>query len=226
MPAPDDPVTDRLDRQLLATPHVAIDNLAQILVGTGGEMFDVVQELLDGRPVTADILSRLEGHLDAVHGFADRLHLQPEQRRDWRRLTAAFHLLDHLQRMHERCEKEHERALQLGEQALLAGAARDFGGDLDIARAAIASPMPGRAEPACNAAADRIRGHAEAMRAAIMADVAAGRIDVPTGTRRLEAVRWLRRVSHHVWRVVHYAAKLTRDIAIVRSGAIGNDLNS
>jgi phosphate:Na+ symporter len=56
--------------------------------------------------------------------------------------------------------------------------------------------------------AEQLRTEATELRTQIMAEVAAGRLDVPEGTRRLQSVRWLRRVTYHVWRVCAHVGPL------------------
>ncbi|MDJ0739896.1 MAG: Na/Pi symporter [Gammaproteobacteria bacterium] len=226
VPAPADPVRDRLDRHLLATPGVALDNIARILTATSAALFGTVRALLDGRPAAPGVLAQIGRDLDTVHAFADRIHLQPGQPASWRRLNAAFHLLDHLQRLHERCDEEPERALQLRDAGVLAAAAERCAAAVDAARAALLAAAARRTVAATAALAEDLRGDAGRLRAAIMAEVAAGRVDVPAGTRRLEGVRWLRRVSYHVARVVHYTAVLENDAERAAQGPVGDDLNS
>ena len=53
---------------------------------------------------------------------------------------------------------------------------------------------------------------ASGIRQQIMTNVAEGKIDVPTGTDRLEGIRWLRRVSAHILRIIHYQAKVQQQL--------------
>ena len=55
-------------------------------------------------------------------------------------------------------------------------------------------------------AAESIRKEVKPYRRAVMAAAAAGEIDLNVTTRRLEAVRWLRRVSRHVNRIATHLA--------------------
>lgn len=206
VPAPKDPVIDRLDRRLLQIPGIALDNVAQILAGATSAIFDVVQGLLEGRRAAPETLARLARHLDGVHAFVDQIHLQPESR-DWPRLNASIHILDHLQRLHERCEEEPERGLTLRTAAAPAREARAFTDVLGQVRTAVSAGQCESAAVIAQVAAEHLRIEADRLRAAIMAGVAAGDLDVPTGTRQLESVRWLRRVGYHVWRVcAHHSA--------------------
>jgi phosphate:Na+ symporter len=153
-------------------------------------------------------LSALAGQLHAVEAFVDRLHLQPEQRRDWQRLKDAMHMLDHLQRLHERCDEEPERAAALCLVDQLGPLVRD----LDSLVAGVLQAHRERADSdsvdAASALAESVRAQSDELRDDVMARVAAGELAVPEGTRRLEGLRWLQRVSYHVWRVLLHRERL------------------
>ena len=59
--------------------------------------------------------------------------------------------------------------------------------------------------------ADIIDTQAETMRSAIMADMATGKLDIPRGTEQLEAVRWLRRGSAHIARILAHLGDVQSD---------------
>ena len=82
---------------------------------------------------------------DDTHAYLDRIDLSQTAKPNWERLINLIHALDHLQRLHERCEEDEDRVQTVNQ-------------------------------------------------------IANGQIDVLTGTARLEAIRWLRRVSKHVTR--------------------------
>ena len=208
VPTPADPVVDRLDRNLLQNPDVALDNVVLILDDEIRTTLDLLTALLARNRPEADELARLAHHLDALHAFVDRIHLQPEQARDWQRLNAAIHLLDHLQRLYERCEREPERALNLAGAAALSLQAEHVSATIANARADIDTDDFADAERVMQVVAEQLRTEATELRTQIMAEVAAGRLDVPEGTRRLQSVRWLRRVTYHVWRVCAHVGPL------------------
>ncbi len=143
-----------------------------------------------------------------MHGFVDQIHLQPEQVVAWQRLNASIHLLDHLQRLHGRCEEEPERAFDLGLAPLLQPDAQRAAASVAMARTALREGDPAPAVAATREIAEQLRASASSLRARIMADVASGRMDVPAGTRQLESLRWLRRVTYHVWRACHHLEAL------------------
>lgn len=213
VPNAHDPLIDRLDPHLLRTPNVALDVVAQTLTSTTRQLFTVTRRLLDGEARDAETLATLARQLDAVHAFSDRIHLEPahETRQTWRRLNASFHVLDHLQRLHERCDEEAERAARLLSAPRLADEVAPLVTTLEAAlRAPAMSDMADCSADAC-AAADHISARAGPLRDTIMSEVVAGHSDVDDATGRLEGVRWLRRVARHVCRILIYFADVGPD---------------
>lgn len=221
VPAPQDPVIDRLDPHLLQNPTVALDVVARSLDVMIGQLFALLAALLRGESVHAESIRQAARRLDALHGFLDRIHLQPGPGGDWQRLNAAFHILDHLQRLHERCDEDVQRALKLARTAALAHPRDDLRQLLDQVLGHLAAHRTAAAVAATQEAVARMQVAADALRTAIMAEVAVGGLDVPEGTRRLEAVRWLRRVTHHVTRVCAHLEEMQGVSAAATAGQGG-----
>jgi phosphate:Na+ symporter len=113
-----------------------------------------------------------------------------------------------MQRLHERCEEDEDRAVTARQaeglqepSALLAGAISDvtecFGEKRWRRGAEIAA-----------AAAEKIKVVVKPYRQAAMAAAAGGEAGLAVTTRKLEAVRWLRRVSRHVNRIASHLAEI------------------
>jgi hypothetical protein len=117
------------------------------------------------------------------------------------RLNAAFQLLDHLQRLHERCDEDPERGLRLSQTAVLVEPSQRFVHGLRETTSALAANTLDCAESFSPEAAALLREQAPALCLGIMAE--AGQLAVPSGTRSLENLRWLHRVGYHVSRVTH-----------------------
>jgi phosphate:Na+ symporter len=208
VPETAEPLLDRLDRQLLRTPDAALDQVARVLNQVAGRLLDSVADLASGRQPAAGALQRVGRQLDTVHRFVDRVHLMPDDTDAWPRLNAAIFLLDHLQRLHERCDEEPERGLRLSHTDVLAQPTAAFLDSMKLVRKSLDSPGESGATEAIREVAEGLRSSASQLRSQIMSEVAQGRLDVPEGTSSLESLRWLRRVSYHVWRAVDYASAL------------------
>lgn len=207
---PVDPLIDLLDRQLLRNPTAALDVIERVLAKLSDTALAFLERLLGGQTLDPDELDRLGRQLDQVHAFIDRIHLEPDNDKDWRRLMGAIHMLDHLQRLHERCEEEPERAGQLLLQATLTSEAEATVETLATVRRALASRQTEAAAAAAEQRALEIAARSTALRSEIMANVARGQLSVPDGTARLEGLRWLRRVSRHVARMCIHSEALVK----------------
>ncbi len=110
-----------------------------------------------------------------------------------------------MQRLHERCEEEEDRASTARESAELS----DYVQTLIETINAIFNDIETRNWTEATQRAARtaavIDDQVHALRESALAKVAKDEIDVAEGTGRLEAIRWLNRVSKHVARIMrHY----------------------
>lgn len=102
--------TDGLSDSLLEQPHLAL-SAAQRSMET--EFLALIHHLsaILGSPHGQRLdLMELQAALDETHLYLDKIHLQQGTDPNWERLLNLIHALDHLQRIHERCEEEEDRA--------------------------------------------------------------------------------------------------------------------
>jgi phosphate:Na+ symporter len=158
-------------------------------------------------------LEELQAALNDTHAFLDRIKPGSTEGAEWERLLNMFHTLDHLQRLHERCEEDEDRAVtarttpELAEEcSLLISCVRSIVTDIED------NNWLQAAEKA-NDAASKIHLKVRPYRSSVMAGIARGTYDVYLGTGKLEAVRWLRRVSRHVARITEHV-----QLAVLASG--------
>jgi phosphate:Na+ symporter len=199
--------TGRLGEALLEQPALA---LTAIQVSIHDELLALLRHVnailgdnLTGR--RAD-LTELQHALDETHAYVDRLHMLETKGAEWERMLGIVHTLDHMQRLHERCEEEEDRAITVRSSTELS----DYGRTLVDTINGILNDIETQSwtEAAKRAAktAEYIHDQVEPLRESILAKIASDEIDVPQGTGRLEAIRWLKRVSKHVARVTqHYS---------------------
>ncbi len=199
--------TDRLSETLLEHPALALTALQASIHDELLVLFRHVNAILgDSFTGRRADLAELQLALDETHAYIDRIHLQETQGAEWERMLGIVHTLDHMQRLHERCEEEEDRAITARDSKELS----DYGqilvdtingifNDIETNRWTDASQRAAKTA-AC------IHDQVEPLRESIMAKIARDEIDVPQGTMQLEAIRWLKRVSKHVARVMqHYS---------------------
>ncbi len=198
-----------LDRNLLKEPGIALGTTVHVATQVLIEALVLMRGLLDSPgQVEDEQLQRVGEAADRVQAYVDHIHLMPEQVDDWRRLNALIHLLDHLQRLLDRCEEEPERVgtlLQVRELRPVAANMKEMLAQLlkliDQARWEDAKELSAEF-------AGQMDVQAELLRSAIMADMASGILEIPEGTSQLEAVRWTRRGAMHIARMLNHLETL------------------
>ncbi|RDE22663.1 Na/Pi cotransporter family protein [Motiliproteus coralliicola] len=211
--------TGNLDPILLEQPELALNAVQLSLDRQLAALTGHTNALLGDPQCQRVELAPLQRALDDTHQFIDQIHLQPSSSLNWQRLVAMIHSLDHMQRLHERCEEEEDRASCARvspdlEQVRL--------GLIDSNRTILDAIAQRRWQPA-EVASRQTRAEVETLappqRDRIANAIGHGQLNVPQGTDQLEALRWLRRVSHHLCRISHHQhqAALSSGSTIPRS---------
>jgi len=199
------PLVDRLDERLLASPSAALDasiatlraivlELAQSVTGLLGR--DGVREMEPAR------ILELRDALDATRLYMERIRTGHDGPRLHERYLSAMHVLDHANRLLNRCTQvTRVRALRSDRRLWrLAGVMRELA--RRFAETEDAEALQSRF--------DKLRGILREQRHVVREktiDFAAhGSIGTGTTLLRLDAVRWLHRTAYHLWRITHHLA--------------------
>ncbi len=199
------PYSQKLDKALLQQPELALSNAQKNIYYQVLALLKHIQALLNVGPIKqrADIAD-LQKAIDETHNYIDLIHLKPKEHQEWDRLIAIVHTLDHLQRLHERCEEEEDRAMAALEAESMADSLRQLKEFLIIVIPLFETNQWHKADQlAANVAKDIEQQH-QPIREKVLQRLASGELDAPTATARLEAIRWLERVSRHIARILHY----------------------
>ena len=146
-------------------------------------------------------LSELQAALDQTHLYIDKIHLQNESGAQWERLVAMIHTLDHLQRLHERCDEEEDRAITVRENSQFM---RERSLMIDAISKMIQLIKDDPKITGAMKARTKLYKQIKPYRREVMIRIARGDIDVPEGTDYLEGVRWLQRVNWHIVRITYH----------------------
>ncbi|MEO1018528.1 MAG: Na/Pi symporter [Pseudomonadota bacterium] len=208
VPEHETPMLRRLDRKLLNEPAAAIDAASATLSALSHAAFANVGDSLRPRldkDALAQRRAELAAGIDALRTYLEQVRTGPEDPYSHRRHVAAMHALDHLSRLHQRC-CEIERIEALPSEPRLARLAAMLG------RVAGMGAQHARLG-ACEATFDRVRqilrAQRDQYRARTVEAAAAQRIDAETVLARLDGIRWLHRVSYHLWRIAHHLERVT-----------------
>jgi len=206
--------TRGLDNSLRKEPAAALTVIQSTIEKEFNALLSHVNALLsDNKYGTQINLSELQLALDETHFFVDKIHLNPSTGPEWNKLLAVIHALDHLQRLHERCEEEQDRAVNARQKKpLIRYCELIIQTNKTLIKAIKDKHWDGISNKAIETA-ESINQIIESQRNDIVNQVAAGSIDVPSATEALEAIRWLHRVSTHIYRVISHIeeAQLSQD---------------
>jgi phosphate:Na+ symporter len=204
MPGQGATYTDGLNDGLLEQPSLA---LTAVQVSIQSEFAALLRHLLAilGDPQGQRVdLAELQAALDETHTYLDQIHLKSGEDPNWERLITMIHALDHLQRIHERCEEDEDRAITVKGTLELAKEHQLLMETIPAVLDWVKANRWDQASDQANQAAEAIHQIVRPYREVTMAEVGSGKIDVAIGTARLEAIRWLRRVSKHINRICYH----------------------
>lgn len=190
------------DDALLQTPGFALnavqENVLIYYVALLNHIESILGDASDGK--RADLV-RMQTALDETHEYLDKIELKGSSDANWERMLALVHALDHLQRLHERCEEDEDRAITARETADLSSIKHGLvSAIVDVQDKIMRADWVDIAVRSRKVELD-IGEQADPMRDIIASSIASGRLDIPDATDCLEAIRWLDRVSHHVNRI-------------------------
>lgn len=194
------------NRALLQEPGAALNEI-QIVIGRQflSMLLHLESVLLNLQPGHRMNLREMQSAIDSVHTNIDKIHLANEQDSSWGKLLELIHSLDHMQRLHERCEEEEYRAVVVRDAPELVTQRQLFVDALAGMIAAIREEhWPDVASKAIDMHA-RLNASYSDFRHEVMKHVAHGQLDIHAANRLLESIRWLRRVSRHLEQIgKHY----------------------
>jgi phosphate:Na+ symporter len=204
MPGQGATYTDGLSEGLVDQPPLALNAVAGSIQSEFAALLRHLLAIL-GDPNGQRIdLAELQTALDETHTYLDQIHLKSGKDPNWERLINLIHALDHLQRVHERCEEDEDRAVTVKGADELATEHQLLVETMNAVLCFVEVNRWDQAAHDANQTAGVIHKIVRPYRERAMAQVGSGQIDVATGTARLEAIRWLRRVSKHINRICYH----------------------
>ncbi|MEN8207346.1 MAG: Na/Pi symporter [Pseudomonadota bacterium] len=194
-----------LDSSLLEMPELSLAAVQDAVLVEYILLLNHVDAILDsGQKEKRADLARMQLELDETHAYLDAIQLQGSTDASWDRMLDLIHTLDHLQRMHERCEEDEDRAITARETRDLSIMHEMLATLISNTIAGINKGNWGDMVQLSRQAGQAIIQQVGPQRDNIAASIADGRMTVPEATDCLEAVRWLNRVSHHVARINYH----------------------
>jgi phosphate:Na+ symporter len=204
VPAHEHELTRRLDQSLLDDPNVAIDSVEATL----RELASVVFQVLAGHLSITGQAAKSDWRLDEVQQAVDetRVYLSQMKGLDINdgsslKRASALHLLDHLGRLIRRCRMTERFRHVRSDQEL-----REIGNRL--ATAIVADTEASEDMTLLNTNLERlwsrIDDRIEPFRRETIQRSTRGSLTTEQTISRLDAIRWLRRVCYHAWRIAYH----------------------
>jgi len=208
IPSKEPVFTEKLDKRLLEEPPLALEAAR---ISAQAEFIALLQHinfiLGDEKDGKKSDLILLQSALDKTYHYIDEI--DPKQGKDakWKKLISLIHILDHTQRLHERCEEEQYRAMLVQKSPGLHNEHMHIITANNKIISAISSKKFSDARKYAKKNEKHIMKSMEPYRNMITEKMAKDEINIPLGTSKLEADRWLIRVSHHIARITFHMEK-------------------
>lgn len=199
------PFARSLDRSLLDAPAAALDGLGATLASLTATTFELVLQLLSvtRTPGVEARVAEMRQALSETRNYVESIRSSPDAGWVYHRHLSAMHVIDHLDRLADRCS-ESERWTTLREDPELAKIATELAPAVNQACKAMMHGEHELDEGSLEAAWGILQERGRKYREAVLERVAAGQVDAVEGIGRLDAVRNARRVGYHAWRIVHH----------------------
>lgn len=186
-----------LDSSLVKYPELALGEVRKLLKAQVAQLAMQLMHILgeSSRPVSLTETARA---LTETRHYLDQLHLADGDGRSWQDLLTCIHLLDHLQRLYERCQNSQIILTVRDERAL------------EIPRTILTQLVNEvlRKEPLNEEQAelltDQLAIQERQLRELTTAQIASGNIELDKGVSLMETSRWMHRVGIHLLRIEHY----------------------
>jgi len=206
------PFASSLDHSLLDSPAAALDALGTTLADLSATAFEMTLSLLstaDTRGMQAR-LAHVREALSETRGYVESIRTSTDEGWTYQRHLAAMHVIDHLDRLADRCA-DSERWPPLKHDQQLAAIARKVVPAADVVREAIVHGEQLVAEEDLEATWRSVQDEGHDYRERALEQVAVGGFDTGEAAVRLDAARSVRRVAYHMWRIAHHLNRCRTD---------------
>jgi len=201
--------TAGLDKSLLKDNGMAITALSMSVQTEIVALMSHLRALLgDAENGVLIDLEEMQNVLDKTHDFAEHIHVKDEKEKHRLKLLALIHVLDHMQRLHERFEEDADRAKTVLTLSTFDELRKELNqiisNFINLEELLMDEHILHRIENFLTV----ITQQAENIRDEVMSEIASGDLTVADGNKRLQAIRWLRRVTIHVHKLMHHLEEI------------------
>ncbi len=205
------PFVQDLDHSLVDAPAAALDALGTTLAALTAEAFELIQRLLDVTPAPSIELrvARMRQALNETREYVEKIRSSPAKGWTYYRHLSGMHVIDHLDRLADRSD-EAERWATVREDPALRAITKELALALDAVRETLIHGDRMVDEESLEATWQSLQRDGRAYRERVLDRVAVGGFDAVEGIGRLDAVRGVRRVAYHSWRIAYHLNRCRR----------------
>ncbi len=217
LPERSDSPTRWLDSSQWQVPALALAASQQSLRAIAGMLMRAMRQAFEVTPGEAPLarqispkdLAGAEAALRAVQDYFTHIPASRDEHELAAQRLCQMHVLDHLLRLESRARRLPALTPQAGmmelaqARELFAGMATQAAGLLDAEDAMIAPQAVDELE----ARAGQVAQLRHQARSRVMQETAGGQREPGEALQMLDAMLWLERAAHHVWRICHYAGQ-------------------
>ncbi|WP_331346186.1 Na/Pi symporter [Cellvibrio sp. UBA7661] len=206
IPEPEDEQGVLLDTGLLKYPELALSEVRKLLGIQIQRLAEQLTHILGESPRPVSLVETARA-LNESRAYLDRLHLAGGEGRAWQDLLACIHLLDHLQRLYERCQDEQVSIKLRDEQELRVAKL--------ILMQLVSSVLDKEPldQQQSGLLVEQLASQEQQLRERMMERIATGQIELDKGVSLMEVSRWIHRVSVHLVRIDHNWEQLNYRVA-------------
>lgn len=200
-----------LDKVLLSEPSVALTAALSTTKQQLIHLLYYIKTLLGESEQSNDFdFTQLKISLDDTQAYVDLIHLDPSSKLEWTKLLMIIHVLDHMQRLHERCSEETHFAKMLNHNAEMKASLKQIMQDISLMITHIKKEHWEEVFKIAKTTSINLSKQVEPIRNNIMTGIALGELSIPQATDDMEAIRWLQRVFNHVVRISYHLKPLNK----------------
>lgn len=199
----------RLDSKLLRDPPAAIDASAATARDIALQLVSVVTRQLQpsqNHTVSPHTLHTLAQSIETTRHYLEQAQSTPDSGETHGRHLATLHALDHLARLVHRCSQA-DRIEKLQDEKHLQHLSSII---FQACEAWLGDPGAKVHEGRFDRLRTLLRDQRQRYRITTIQEAAHRNIDADTTLWRMDGIRWLHRVTYHLWRIIHHLGAATQ----------------
>jgi len=201
-------LTKGLDDKLLVDPDAAADAALGSVRDITRFTFEILKARLSGASIAgADEhrLLQIQSALDRLRQFVERIRDLEKNAQAQQRFVSVVHALDHLNRLFLRCSQV-QRIQALQTDARLKRLAGELNESIPIEFSEVGLH---KSQTRFDYLHDHFREERRSYRNELIENLSVGLVQSEMVPPKLDAVRWLHRVSYHIWRILFHLRQVS-----------------